>query len=59
MDADHVNYPSYLQSLSDFTAYLTDQFDSLPATIRGQRFAEALLLILPHIQDTETFLDLS
>lgn len=48
-------FPQYLQSLSDFTAYLTDQFESLPSTQRGERFAEAIALILPHLNETEAF----
>ncbi|MEO3854618.1 AIPR family protein [Acrocarpospora sp. B8E8] len=48
-------YPPYLQSLSDFTAYLSDQFESLENVDRGQRFAEALLLILPHLPQCDQF----
>ena len=58
MAADYVmEYPQYLVSLADFTAYLSDQFASLPTTERGERFAEAISLILPHLQETEGFLE--
>ena len=50
-----VEYPTYLQNLSDFEAYLADHFQSLNTVIRGQRFAEVILLILPHIPGTEKF----
>ncbi|MFI6534753.1 AIPR family protein [Nonomuraea sp. NPDC050547] len=50
-------YPSYLQALSDFTAYLADQFEPLDTTERGQRFAEALLLVLPHLPRCEEFFE--
>ena len=46
-----VEYPSYLQSLRDFEAYLADQFQGLSTTIRGNRFAEAVLLILPTFRE--------
>jgi hypothetical protein len=44
-----VDYPSYLQTLADFEAYLADQFEALNNTERGRRFAEAALMILPHM----------
>jgi hypothetical protein len=50
-----VEYPSYLQSLADFEAYLADQFQNLPTTTRGKRFAEAIVLILPHLRGTDRF----
>ena len=50
-----VELPTYLQSLSDFEAYLADQFQSLNTTVRGQRFAEATLLILPHFPGPDKF----
>ena len=54
VDAE-IEYPVYLQSLSDFEAYLADQFESLNTTVRGRRFAEAVLLILPHFPETKKF----
>lgn len=56
MTADHqADYPNYLQSLSDFTAYLNDQFEALSNTVRGKRFASAILLVLPHLPETEEY----
>ena len=57
MTADYMDYPQYLRTLADFTAYLSDQFESLPTTERGQRFAEAISLILPYLRETEGFLE--
>ena len=50
-----VDYPTYLQSLSDFEVYLADHFQSLNTTVRGHRFAEAVLLILPHLPGPDKF----
>jgi len=50
-----VEYPTYLQTLSDFEAYLADQFQSLNTTTRGRRFAEAVLPILSHLPGTDKF----
>ena len=50
-----VEYPTYIQSLTDFEAYLADQFRTLNSTVRGRRFAEAVLLILPHLPGTDRF----
>jgi hypothetical protein len=50
-----VEYPTYLQSLSDFEAYLADHFQALNTTVRGHRFAEAALLILPYFPGPDKF----
>jgi hypothetical protein len=50
-----VEYPTYLQSSSDFEAYLADHFQTLNTTVRGRRFAEAVLLILPHLPGPDKF----
>ena len=50
-----VEYPTYLQNLSDFEAYLSDHFQALNTVVRGQRFAEAMLLILPYIPGPDKF----
>lgn len=56
MAADtQIEYPVYLQSPSDFEAYLSDHFQTLNTTIRGRRFAEAVLLILPHLPGPDKF----
>lgn len=50
-----INYPTYLQTLADFEAYLSDQFQGLSTSARGRQFAEAVLPILPHISGTDKF----
>ena len=50
-----VEYPAYLNSLPDFEAYLADHFHNLSNTARGQRFADAIMLILPHLPGTDQF----
>jgi hypothetical protein len=50
-----IEYPTYLQSLSDFGAYLADHFEALNTTVRGRRFAEAVMLILPHLPGPDKF----
>ena len=50
-----IEYPTYLQSPSDFEAYLADHFQTLNTTVRCQRFAEAALLILPHLPGPDRF----
>ena len=51
----HIDYPVYLQSLPDFEAYIADHFQDLNSTVRGRRFADAALLILPHLSGTDVF----
>ncbi len=50
-----VDYPTYLQSLTDFEAYLADHFQTLNTTVRGHRFAEAVLLVFPHLPGPDKF----